>query len=128
MIFISKIFLCFSSLLRKEKNAKNLQSILCTLPVHINFRISINCPIEGCSIEILWSEVEKHKKDSHKEVLEVLDDQSPIGAIVKEIRQDLDLTNLPNHLRSISATPLPNVKEWHASVNPGFRNHLVHKL
>ena len=58
----------------------------CTILIfHINFRISINCPIEGCSTEIMWSEVEKHKKNSHKEVL---DDQTPIGAIVKEIMND----------------------------------------
>ena len=66
----------------------------CTILIfHINFRISINCPIEGCSTEIMWSEVERHKKDSHNDVLEDLDDQSPIGAIVKEIMQGQNLIN-----------------------------------
>ena len=39
-----------------------------------------------------------------------------------------DCVPLPNNLNSVSATPLPDVKEWHASVNPDLRTHLVHKM
>ena len=35
---------------------------------------------------------------------------------------------LPNTLNSVSATPMPHVKEWHPLVNPDLRNHLVQKL
>ena len=75
----------------------------------------------------MWSEVEKHKKDSHKDVL---DDQTPIGAIVKEIMNDNFIhfnENFPNY-PTVSATPLPQTKEWHASLDLLVRNHLINKL
>ncbi|QQP38249.1 CREB binding protein, partial [Caligus rogercresseyi] len=41
----------------------------------------------------------------------------------------LDPVRLPNNMQTeVAASPLPNSKEWHATVNPELRTHLVHKL
>ena len=52
-----------------QLNGQNFLPASTYLPIYINFRISINCPIEGCSTEIMWSEVERHKKDHHNDVI-----------------------------------------------------------
>ena len=39
-----------------------------------------------------------------------------------------DPVRLPNNLSTVSAQPMPSLKEWHTSVTPDLRNHLVHKL
>ena len=55
--------------------------------------------------------------------------QIPINTIVWEIMQEQGQgPPLPNTLNSVSATPMPHVKEWHPLVNPDLRNHLVQKL
>ena len=55
--------------------------------------------------------------------------QSPINTIVQEMMQGQGQgPPLPNNFNSVSATPMPHVKEWHPSVDPDLRNHLVRKL
>ena len=55
--------------------------------------------------------------------------QSPINTIVQEMMQGQGQgPPLPNNLNSVSATPMPHVKEWHASVNPDHRYDLIWKL
>ena len=39
-----------------------------------------------------------------------------------------DPGRLPNNLTTVAAQPMPHVKEWHASVTPDLRNHLVTKI
>ena len=53
---------------------------------------------------------------------------SPSQLAIELMEGQGDPVRLPNNLSTVSATPMPSVKEWHGAVTSDLRNHLVHKL
>ena len=53
---------------------------------------------------------------------------SPSQLALELMEGQSDPVRLPNNLSTVSATPMPSVKEWHGAVTSDLRNHLVHKL